>query len=102
MALPNMGGTTLPKKKRGRPTSATSLASSAINYEALAWQVKQRIERAAQDGQKLKIKDAVIEEMRASVEWVNAHEGPMRGSRINAKFATAYTEVRKILKKWAG
>jgi hypothetical protein len=89
-------------KKRGRPPSAESLASSAVNYESLAWQVKQRIERAAQNGGKLKIRDAVIAEMRASVEYENTHGRPMRVSRVDAKLATAYTEVRKILKKWAG
>lgn len=88
--------------KRGRPPSATALASSAVNYEALAWQVKQRIEAAKHEGRKLKIKDAVREEMYASVDWVNAHVTPMRKSRVNDKLTTAYTEVRKILKKLAG
>ncbi len=97
-----MGDTAVPRKKRGRPPSATSLASAAVNYEALAWQVKKRIEAAKNDGRKLKIKDAIREEMYASVVWVNEHEGPFRESRVNGKLDTTYIEVRKILKKWTG
>jgi hypothetical protein len=87
-------------KKRGRPLSATALASATVNYQALAWQVKQRIEVAEQQGRKLKITDAVRAEMQASVKWRNEHGLPTRANRVDSKFRTAYTEVRKLLSRW--
>lgn len=94
-----------PPNKRGRPPSATSLASAAVNYQALAWQVKEQIDRASQEGRKLKIKDAVRAEMEKSVSW-NRENGLTDKSRttryglVNTKLQTAYTEVRKILSEW--
>ena len=90
----------IPPKKRGRPPSATSLASAAVNYQALAWQVKQRIESAQQEGRKLKIKDAVTAEMLASQERNNQNGRPAGDGLVNSKIQTTYIEVRKIISKW--
>ena len=90
----------IPPKKRGRPPSATSLASAAVNYQALAWQVKQRIESAQQKGQKLKITNVVIEEMLASQERNNQNGRPAGDGPVISKIKTTYIEVRKILSKW--
>ncbi len=95
-------------RKRGRPPSAKSLASAAVNYQALAWQVKQRIDNAAQEGRKLKMKDAVKEEMEQSVKERNNNmlteygedNIPTRQGIVRKKLSTAYTEVRKILRGW--
>jgi hypothetical protein len=91
-------------RRRGRPPSASCLTSAAVNYQALAWQVSRRIEAAKQQGHKLKIKDAVREEMLLSVKWRNAHGRSTREGVVRSKIDTAYAEVRKLLKrkKWGG
>ena len=86
--------------RKGRPLSATSLASAAVNYQALAWQVKQRIESAQQEGRKLKIMEALIEEMLASMNWNEQNRHPADESVFDVRLPTTYIEVRKILSKW--
>jgi hypothetical protein len=85
------------RRGRGRPPSASRLDSARVNYQALAWQVKQQIDNAKAEGKKIKIRDAVEREMRASAAALCAPY-----SRVEAKFETAYAEVRKILKEWKG
>lgn len=82
-------------RKRGRPPSATSLASAQVNYEALAWQVRYCIEEGFRNGVKITIKDAIQGEMRYAKRRDCQHDGLM-----DARFDTAYIEVRKILKRW--
>ena len=93
-----------PKPSRGRPRTAASLSSAKVNYQALAWQVKQQIDFEAQAGRKLKTKDIVKAEMLASVKWSNEQgekgKTPIRNGLVPAKLDTAYTEVRKILATW--
>lgn len=90
----------------GRPKNANLLSSAQTNYQALAWQVLQRIESAKQENRKLTIKKAVEEEMLASVRQRNedGHLGKngnrIRDGLVKTKLPTAYTEVRKIIKSW--
>lgn len=90
----------MPNSKRGRPPSTNSLGSKAANYQALAWQVSQRIESAKQQGKKLPIKKAVEEEMLLSVKHRNDIGVPTNKYLIETRSSTAYTEVRKILAEW--
>ena len=62
--------------------------------------MKQRIQDAQQEGRKLKIADVVRSEMLASVKSRNDKGLPTREGLVNSKFRTAYTEVRKLLRKW--
>jgi hypothetical protein len=87
-------------KKRGRPTSATAIWSAAVNYEALAWQTKQRIDEASKNGEKKKIRDAVKEIMLESLNSNTRDGRPMHQGHMRDALETSYTEVRKILKKW--
>jgi hypothetical protein len=82
------------RRGRGRPPSASRLDSARVNYQALAWQVKQKIDNAKAEGKKIKIRDAVKREMMASAESLG------RPDLVRVKLPTTYTEVRKILKEW--
>jgi len=104
--------------KRGRPRhddaryvldkNGQVTVSQKSNYAALAWQVEQRMEQAAADGRPLTMKKAVHEELVEAVRRHNAAPADRRGRRsgeigehrANAMLETAYTEVRKLLKKW--
>jgi hypothetical protein len=104
--------------KRGRPRHDDAAfvmgkdgkvtVSQKSNYAALAWQVKQRMEQADADGRPLAMKEAVREELVEAIRRHNAappdkrgeRNGELRESRANAMLETAYTEVRKLLKKW--
>lgn len=86
------------RRKRGRPPSATSLTSAQVNYEALAWEVKQRIIKAAAEGQKIQKYQTVRQIIRESIKQ---NPGIISSADQREKlFKTAYTNVRKILKKW--
>lgn len=93
-------------KPPGRPKSANLLSSAHTNYQALAWQVLQRIESTKQENIKLTINEAVEEEMLASVRRRNEDGYPdkngnqIREGLVRTKIPTAYTEVRKIIKSW--
>jgi hypothetical protein len=78
----------------------------AANYQALAWQVKCRLDEVSEAGKKPKIKHLVRDEMHKAWEQ-RQHDGaeirniqPVREGLINVKLSTAYTEVRKLLQKW--
>ena len=81
--------------KRGRPSSAVAANSAAVNYEALAWQVNQRIQEHAAAEKVLGIKAAVKQIMLES-----AASNVYRPQRVEGKLGTTYTEVRKIISKW--
>jgi hypothetical protein len=97
-----------PPKPRGRPKldPEQRYGSMAVNYQALAWQVKCRMDEVSEAGKKPTIKDLVRDEMHKA--WVQRqHDGaemlnikPVRERLIEVKLQTAYTEVRKLLKKW--
>lgn len=89
-----------PRLKRGRPESASTLTSAATNYQALAWQAKQLIDAAKNEGKKIKLIDAVRTVMRDSVTSRNADGIPTRENLVEVKLRTHYTEVRKILAAW--
>jgi hypothetical protein len=80
-------------KTEGRITSADA------NYQALAWQVKQRIEAATESGRKLKIIDAVRIEMDASAK-LSAEGIRAALNLVDARIDTHYTEARKWLRRW--
>jgi hypothetical protein len=82
--------------QRGRPRTANSFSSARTNYQALAWQVKERIDAAAVMGNSLEIRATVEQIMRES-----AAKSSLRSGRVAAKLETAYTEVRKLLKEWS-
>ena len=97
-----------PPKPRGRPKldPEQRYGSKAANYQALAWQVKCRLDEVSEAGKKPKIKHLVRDEMHKA--WVQRqHDGaemraiePVRQGLIDVKLPTAYTEVRKLLKTW--
>ncbi|WP_412548889.1 hypothetical protein Q2T91_20390 [Ralstonia pseudosolanacearum] len=66
------------------------------------------MEQADTDGRPLTIKDAVHAELVEAIRRHNAappdqrgeRNGELRESRANEMLETAYTEVRKLLKKW--
>ncbi|MGH8522741.1 MAG: hypothetical protein ACREXY_00495 [Gammaproteobacteria bacterium] len=91
-------------KPRGRPKSATALSSAATNYEALAWQVFERVRVTKEVGKRITIKAAVRVEMLEAIRSRNdepARQGaPLREGLVETKVKTAYTEVRKILRRW--
>lgn len=131
-----LDGTDLAPAKKGRQRhngnafvtdkNGKVTASAKANYEVLAWQVKQRMEKADADGHSLKIKEAVRAEL---VEAIRRHnnapeelnrlragiglppldpsvirgerDGDIRESRANEMLETTYTEVRKLLNKWS-
>ena len=101
-------------QRRGRPKSKHRLDSARVNYEALAFQVSERIKRGRQAGEKITIKDAVEAEMLDSVRLRNAPlidqaqllDGEAKSQvlreivgehKVAINLQTAYTEVRKIL-----
>jgi hypothetical protein len=87
------------RSEKGRPRSATSLASATVNYQALAWQVKQRIDTETQAGRKLKIKDAVRAEMLASVKWNNERRSEGKTLIRNGLVAEGKKLVSEALSK---
>jgi hypothetical protein len=97
--LKECGMDTLPKK-RGRPKTARTLISAATNYQALAWEAKLLINEAQAKGKKLMLSTAVRKVMHASVRRRNDKGIPTTNLRVEVKYPTAYTEVRKILREW--
>lgn len=89
---------------RGRPKSVHQLDSKAVNYQALAWQVKERRNEYLMDNKKISIKKACLEIMKESVEQrikenIYDNNGKLPNSRsIDTRFKTTYTKVRKILR----
>jgi hypothetical protein len=102
----HIDGPTLKPKGRPRLDHEQRFWSKAANYQALAWKVRGRIDEVREAGKRPIIKDIVRDEIHKS--WVRYQtEGPkhpnfkpMRESRVEDMLPTAYTEVRKILKKW--
>ncbi|CBJ38916.1 protein of unknown function [Ralstonia solanacearum CMR15] len=113
-----LDGSDLTPAKRGRPRHGDAghvidkngkvTVSQRSNYAALAWQVEQRMEQADADGRPLTIKEAVHAELVETIRRHNAAPADQRGerndelreSRANEMLETAYTEVRKLLRKW--
>ncbi|MEM5315552.1 hypothetical protein [Paraburkholderia sp. JHI869] len=91
---------------RGKSDNVTVTAKA--NYAALAWQVEQRMDQADADRRPLTMKEAVREELVEAIRRHNGAEvdrrgkrsGEIRESRADDMVKTAYTEVRKLLKKW--
>ncbi|UTV54790.1 hypothetical protein [Burkholderia arboris] len=95
-----------PPAKRGRPRHDGPTPTEK-NYAALAWQVQQRMEQAMADGRPLAMKNAVRAELVATIQWENNRaikrgdlDSVIRESRVVDMLETAYTAVRKLLKKW--
>lgn len=106
-----------PPAKRGRPShdkgafvqgkNGEVTISQKANYAALAWQVQQRMQNAEANGRPLTMKEAVLEELHHAIRRHNAtpaeqrgqRSGELRESRANEMLETAYTEVRKLLRK---
>ncbi|WP_333980376.1 hypothetical protein [Burkholderia orbicola] len=104
--------------KRGRPRHDDSsyviakngevTVSQRSNDASLAWQVRQRMKQAEAVGRPIKIKEAVREELVAAIRRHNAaspdqrggRRGVIREHRAEEMLETAYTQVRKLLKKW--
>lgn len=104
--------------KRGRPRhhdaryvkgeNGKVTISKKSNYAALAWQVEQRMEQAEAGGRPVTVKRAVFEELVEAIRRHNTAPADQRGERngeigehrANDMLKTAYTEVRKLLKKW--
>lgn len=81
--------------------------SQKSNYAALAWQVEGRLKQAEEDGRSLTMKEAVREELVEAIRRHNAAPEDQRGkrndmlreSRADELLETAYTAVRKQLRK---
>lgn len=95
-------------KPRGRPKFDLQqrYGSKAANYQALAWQVKCRLDEAREAGKKPIIKHLVRDEMHKAWQQRQLDAAEMgniklvREGVIDVKLPTAYTEVRKLLKTW--
>ena len=78
------------------------------NYQSLANQVKDRLQKSRANGQSMTIKQAVLVELKEAIRRHNTAKPEQRGernselreSRANEMLETAYTEVRKILRVW--
>jgi hypothetical protein len=81
--------------------------SAKSNYAALAWQVEQRLNKAKAEKRKLTIKDAIREELVATIQRHNAaksdqrgkRSGELRESRADEMLETACKGVREAMKE---
>ena len=84
--------------KRGRPLSAGRIRSENTNYEALAWQVRQRMSEGEFKQINQAVKAIMLESWQHHKDSTPGYD--KRQGIVESKLKTTYTEVRKILKVW--